>query len=133
MGSGRYPSAGYSYASYVRKIQYVTLGGATQDATDLFGYASVPNCWDIGNVEYSGQSDWRTNFYYGGACNAPDDDDNDDNDDNDNDDNDDNDNDDDNDDDDAADDDAADDDAADGDNGDDDNGDDDSGGVGCGC
>jgi len=85
MGSGRFPYEGYQHAAYIRKIQYVNLSGQMLDANYLFGYATVPQCWDIGDIDYSNQSDWRTNFFFGGACNAgdDDDDDNDDNDDND--------------------------------------------------
>lgn len=114
MGSGLFPSEGYGRAAFIKKIQYVNLSDVLLDASNLYTYATVPTCWKVSNAIYSSDAAWKTNFYFGGACDQNPDDDDDDNDDND-----------------ATDDDTTDDDTTDDDDADDDSEDDDSAADDC--
>ncbi|CAN1168571.1 hypothetical protein LINPERHAP2_LOCUS27884, partial [Linum perenne] len=47
MGSGHFPSEGYSKAAYFRSLEYVDGGGYDNPADGITGHASRPECYDI--------------------------------------------------------------------------------------
>jgi len=68
MGSGLFPDAGYGYAAYIKKAQYINLDGEYRDADEMATQATVPECWDIGPLNNDADVDWGVNFFFGGSC-----------------------------------------------------------------
>jgi hypothetical protein len=67
MGSGAYPSAGWTRASYQRQIWYFAApnAGAPTWASGLYASRNSAWCYDISNVTVADPS-WGTYFYFGG-------------------------------------------------------------------
>ena len=63
MGSGHFPSEGFSKASFFRNLEYIDDSGAVKDAENLVPYVTKPSCYDLqlGNVNKFG-----THFFFGG-------------------------------------------------------------------
>ncbi|CAI0392069.1 unnamed protein product [Linum tenue] len=64
MGSGHFPSESYSRAAYFKNLQYIVDGGGLEDAKDITGQATRPECYDIQVQKPS--REWGSYFYYGG-------------------------------------------------------------------
>ena len=69
MGSGAFPSAGFQYAAYIKKIQYLDMSFNYQNAASLSPGVSFPYLWDMSAVTYSSDPNWLTYFYFGGPGN----------------------------------------------------------------
>jgi hypothetical protein len=67
MGSGRFASAGWQQAAYVRAIQYRDSTGTFRDVnpSSLKTSQTVPKCYTISKPTWGGTS-WRYYFYFGG-------------------------------------------------------------------
>jgi hypothetical protein len=74
MGSGAFPSAGFQYAAFIKRVRYVDMSYTYQNAgglsAGLFPYTTKPNLWDIGSVFSSIDTNWLTYFYFGGPGNT---------------------------------------------------------------
>jgi len=64
MGSGRWPSAGYSYAAYHRALKYVDTSNSYRNASSLIATRTDLDCYDISLRSSSGS--WGNYFYFGG-------------------------------------------------------------------
>ncbi|CAN1286340.1 hypothetical protein LINPERPRIM_LOCUS19267 [Linum perenne] len=64
MGSGHFPSEGYSKAAYFRSLEYVDGGGYDNPADGLTGHASRPECYDIDVRNPAGE--FGVHFFFGG-------------------------------------------------------------------
>jgi hypothetical protein len=64
MGSGQYPSAGYSHAAYMRNIYYWDPSSQNIWATGIAAYRDNAACYDI--AKYDNDVNWHTYFFYGG-------------------------------------------------------------------
>lgn len=65
MGSGSFPSAGFSRAAYQRSIRYVDTSYYYRTHTGLFEARDDSKCYDVDLT--SGSGSWGTYFYFGGA------------------------------------------------------------------
>lgn len=68
MGSGQFPDAGFSKASYFRNIQVVDSSNNLKEPKGLNTFTEKSNCYD---VEVSKNDDWGHYFYYGGPGRNP--------------------------------------------------------------
>ncbi|NPU90945.1 MAG: neprosin family prolyl endopeptidase [Gammaproteobacteria bacterium] len=65
MGSGSFPSAGFSRAAYQRSIRYVDTSYYYRTHTGLFEARDDSQCYDVDMTSSTGS--WGTYFYFGGA------------------------------------------------------------------
>ncbi len=63
MGSGQFPSAGYSYAAYQRNLIYMDTAGTVHPYTG--GYESITNA-NCYNLTWGTNTAWSSSIYFGG-------------------------------------------------------------------
>ncbi|MFB7915948.1 neprosin family prolyl endopeptidase [Streptomyces sp. NPDC056061] len=65
MGSGHFPSEGWSHAAYMRNMAYQSDPAGTMQPLAGYPVATNPNAYQIA-VDFSGTTAWGSNFYWGG-------------------------------------------------------------------
>ena len=65
MGSGRFPSEGWQYSAFVKRIQYVDMNNISQDASSLSRSVSGASYYDLALYSIS-DTNWLNYFYFGG-------------------------------------------------------------------
>ncbi len=66
MGNGSFPSLGWQFASYIRKIQYFDGGSGTwKDPSVLIEHATDGYCYNVDYI-FNSSSFWRVHLYFGG-------------------------------------------------------------------
>src|ERR1035441_6351192 len=65
MGSGRFPSEGWEASAFIKRIQYVDMNYAWQNATSLTRFVSNPSYYDL-SLYSTNDSNWAQYFYFGG-------------------------------------------------------------------
>jgi hypothetical protein len=65
MGSGHFPSDGFGYAAYQRRVRTITTGTVWNIRPSLTASRTNANCYDISLQSSLG--DWESYFYFGGS------------------------------------------------------------------